>query len=128
MPETTQERAARVAKLEKARTELKRIQTELATLRERHKALLDQKHQAQAEQKAETKEQQQAQADRRHEQRDLEQKLKELNTALRQMQSLHNSLDTVAAYVPWTIPVEGEALRQALTKKPNPDANASAKQ
>ncbi len=126
MPETTQERAARVAKLEKARTELKRIQTELATLRERHKALLDQKHQADAEQKAETKEQQQAQADRRREQRDLEQKLKELNTALRQMQSLHNSLDTVAAYVPWTIPVEGAALRQALIKKPDPATNAAA--
>ncbi len=126
MPETTQERAARVAKLEKARTELKRIQTELATLRERHKTLLDQKHQAEADQKAETKEQQQAQADRRREQRDLEQKLKELNTALRQMQSLHNSLDTVAAYVPWTIPVEGEALRQALAKKPDPATNAAA--
>ena len=126
MPETTQERAARVAKLEKARTELKRIQTELATLRERHKTLLDQKHQAEAEQKAETKEQQQAQADRRREQRDLEQKLKELNTALRQMQSLHNSLDTVAAYVPWTTPVEGEALRQALAQKPDPATNASA--
>ncbi len=126
MPETTEERAARVAKLEKARTELKRIQTELATLRERHKTLLDQKHQAEADQKAETKEQQQAQADRRREQRDLERKLKELNTALRQMQSLHNSLDTVAAYVPWTTPVEGEALRQALTKKPDPATNASA--
>ena len=127
MPETTEERAARVAKLEKARTELKRIQTELATLRERHKTLLDQKHQAEADQKAETKEQQQAQADRRREQRDLEQKLKELNTALRQMQSLHNSLDTVAAYVPWTTPVEGEALRQALTKKLDPATNSSAK-
>ena len=127
MPETTEERAARVAKLEKARTELKRIQTELATLRERHKTLLDQKHQAEADQKVVTKEQQQAQADRRREQRDLEQKLKELNTALRQMQSLHNSLDTVAAYVPWTIPVEGEALRQALAKKPDPASNSSAK-
>ena len=127
MPETTEERAARVAKLEKARTELKRIQTELAMLRERHKTLLDQKHQAEADQKAETKEQQQAQADRRREQRDLERKLKELNTALRQMQSLHNTLDTVAAYVPWTIPVEGEALRQALARKSDPATNSSAK-
>ena len=126
MPETTEERAARMAKLEKARTELKRIQTELATLRERHKTLLDQKHQAEADQKAETKEQQQAQADRRREQRDLERKLKELNTALRQMQSLHNSLDTVAAYVPWTTPVEGEALRQALARQSDPATNSSA--
>ena len=126
MPETTEERAARMAKLEKARTELKRIQTELATLRERHKTLLDQKHQAEADQKTETKEQQQAQADRRREQRDLERKLKELNTALRQMQSLHNSLDTVAAYVPWTTPVEGEALRQALARKSDPATNSSA--
>ena len=68
-----------------------------------------------------------AKADRRREQRDLERKLKELNTALRQMQSLHNSLDTVAAYVPWTIPVEGEALRQALARKSDPATNSSAK-
>jgi predicted nucleic acid-binding Zn-ribbon protein len=118
MPETTEERAARVAKLEKARQELKRIQTELTKVRERHQQLLDQRHAAEADRKIESREQQLAQADRRREQRALESKLKELNTSLRQIQSLRSSLDTVAAHVPWTIPVEAEALKLALTKKP----------
>ena len=117
MPETLEERAARVAKLQQAQRELKRIKTELATLRERHRTLLDQRHQAEADQLAETKELRLAQADRRREQHALNGKLRELNTALRQMQSLYNSLDTVAAYVPWTVSVEGEALRQALTTR-----------
>lgn len=117
MPETPEERAARVAKLQQAQRELKRIQTELATLCERHRTLLDQRHQAEADQLAETKELRLAQADRRREQHALNGKLRELNTALRQMQSLYNSLDTVAAYVPWTVSVEGEALRQALTTR-----------
>ena len=117
MPETPVERASRMAKLEKARNELKRIQDELTTLRERHKELLDQRHQADAEKAAETKETRKLQADRVREQRDLEKRLRELNTALRQTQGLRNSLDTIAAYVPWTIEVEGEALRMALTRK-----------
>ena len=117
MPETPVERAARMAKLEKARTELKRIQDELTKLREKHKDLLEQRHQADAEKLAETKETRKAQADRVREQRDLERRLRELNTALRQTQGLRNSLDTIAAYVPWTIEVEGEALRLALTRK-----------
>ena len=117
MPETPVERAARMAKLEKARTELKRIQDELTKLREKHKDLLDQRHQADAEKLAETKETRKQQADRVREQRDIEKRLRELNTALRQTQGLRNSLDTIAAYVPWTIEVEGEALRLALTKK-----------
>ena len=117
MPETPVERAARMAKLEQARRELKRIQDELTTLRARHKELLDQRHQADAEKLAETKETRKRQADRTREQRDLEKRLRELNTALRQTQGLRNSLDTIAAYVPWTIEVEGEALRLALTRK-----------
>jgi len=117
MSETPVERAARMAKLEQARVELKRIQEELTTLRERHKELLDQRHKADAEKAAETKETRKLQADRAREQRDLEKRLRELNTALRQTQGLRNSLDTIAAYVPWTIEVEGEALRLALTKK-----------
>ena len=117
MSETPVERAARMAKLEQARRELKRIQDELTTLRARHKELLDQRHQADAEKLAETKETRKLQADRTREQRDLEKRLRELNTALRQTQGLRNSLDTIAAYVPWTIEVEGEALRLALTKK-----------
>ena len=117
MPETPVEQAARMAKLEKARSELKRIREELTTLRGRHKELLDQRHQADAEKLAETKETRKLQADRGREQRDLEKRLRELNTALRQTQGLRNSLDTIAAYVPWTIEVEGEALRLALTRK-----------
>ncbi len=117
MPETPAERAARMAKVDQARGELKRIQDELAALREKHKELLDQRRQAESEQAAETRETRQRQADRAREQRDLEQRLRELNTALRQTQGLRNSLDTIAAYVPWTIEVEGEALRLALTKK-----------
>lgn len=117
MPETPVERAARMAKLEQARGELKRIHEELMTLRERHKELLDQRRQADAEKLAETKETRKQQADRVREQRELEKRLRELNTALRQTQGLRNSLDTIAAYVPWTIEVEGEALRLALTKK-----------
>lgn len=117
MPETPAERAARVAKLEQAIGELKRIQDELTSLRERHKDLLDQRRQAEVEKLAETKQTRQLQADRAREQRDLDKRLRELNTALRQTQGLRNSLDTIAAYVPWTIEVEGEALRLALTRK-----------
>ncbi len=117
MPETPAERAARMAKLEQARGELKRIQDELTTLRERHKDLLDQRRQAEAAKVAETKETRELQADRARDQRDLDKRLRELNTALRQTQGLRNSLDTIAAYVPWTIEVEGEALRLALTRK-----------
>ncbi|MBC8112943.1 MAG: hypothetical protein H7062_01060 [Candidatus Saccharimonas sp.] len=118
MPETPVERAARMAKLDQARGELKRIQDDLATLREQHKDLLDQRRQAESEKLAETKETRKRQADRIREQREFEKRLRELNTALRQTQGLRNSLDTIAAYVPWTIEVEGEALRLALTKKP----------
>ena len=117
MPETPVERAARMTKLDQARGELKRIQDDLATLREKHKGLLDQRRQADAEKQAETKETRKQQSDRAREQRDLEQRLRELNTSLRQTQGLRNSLDTIAAYIPWTIEVEGEALRLALTKK-----------
>ena len=117
MPETPVEQAARMAKLEQARRELKQIQEELTALRGRHQELLDQRRRAEAAKVAETKETRKLQADRVREQRDLEQRLRELNTALRQTQGLRNSLDTIAAYVPWTIEVEGEALRLALTKK-----------
>jgi t-SNARE complex subunit (syntaxin) len=117
MPETPVEQAERMAKLEKARSELKRIQEELTTLRGKHKELLDQRREAESEKLAETKETRKLQAERAGEQRELEKRLRELNTALRQTQGLRNSLDTIAAYVPWTIEVEGEALRLALTRK-----------
>ncbi len=117
MPETPAERASRMTKLDQARAKLNDMRKQLVELRTRHQELIDQRREADAENRAETREAQAEQAARRHEQRDLEKRLRELNRALRQTQGLRASLETIAAYVPWTIAVEAEALRIALTTK-----------
>ncbi len=117
MPETVTERAARVERLNKMRDELKKIEQKLSEVREKHRELIAQLREADAQQAAETKEARAAQAARRIQQRELEQRLKELNAALRQTLELRQSLETIAAYVPWAVEVEGAALRQSMTAR-----------
>ena len=117
--ETASERAARVSKLNKVRDDLKKIDEDLAKLRDQQQDLLSRRRTEDLQHKREQDAARLERVSRLDEQRDLEKKLQQLNKALRRTLSLREGVDTIAAYIPWNIGVEGEALWLALTAKPN---------
>ena len=115
--ETPTERAARVSKLDKIRDERKKIEAELAKLRDQQTDLLARKHKAERDHGTEKDEARKERVARIQEQRQLESKLQALDKALRRTMALREGVDTIAAYIPWNVEVEGEALWQALVTK-----------
>ena len=129
LPETGAERAARVSKQNKTRDERKNIEQELTKLRDQQTDLVARRHAAERDHKLENDEARKARVARMQEQRQIEQKLQSLNKALRRTMALRDGVETIAAYVPWNVEVEGEALWQALAqggkqKKEAREANA----
>ena len=117
VPETPSELAARISQLNKAREELKKIEKELADLREQQRDLVAQRHEADSKEQLEKAGEQRVRLSLLKEQRELEQRLKSLDKALRRTNSLRDGMETVAAYVPWNVEVEGEAIWQSLMPK-----------
>ncbi len=118
VPETATARAARMSQLNKVREERKKIEQDLSKLRAQQVDLVARRHKAEQEHKLEKDEARQERVARIQEQRELERKLESLNQALRRTLALREGVDTIAAYIPWNIEVEGEALWQALAAKP----------
>lgn len=118
MPETSGERAARMSKLRKAQDDMKKIKDDLARLRTKQAELLAKRQEEEQKRKDETEEARSERVARIQEQRGLEQELQSLNKALRRTMKLLDSADSIAAYIPWNVEIEGEALWQALTSKP----------
>ena len=118
VPETASARAARMSQLNKVREERKKIEQDLSKLREQQADLVARRHTAEQEHKLGKDEARRERVARIQEQRELERKLELLNQALRRTLALREGVDTIAAYIPWNIEVEGEALWQALAAKP----------
>jgi hypothetical protein len=115
--ETTAERASRISKLTKIREERKKIEKELAKLRDEQADLVARRNKAEQDHRLEKEEARQERVLRIREQQDLEKKLQELNQALRRTMTLREGVETIAAYIPWNIEVEGAALWQALNQR-----------
>jgi septal ring factor EnvC (AmiA/AmiB activator) len=113
--ETAADRATRISQLNKTRDELKKITGELIGLREEQRSLVAERRAAEARHKAESLEAQKVRVTQLRQQRDLEQKLNMLNKALRRAMTLQQGIDSIAAFVPWNVEIEGEALWWALT-------------
>jgi hypothetical protein len=118
VPETASARASRVSQLMKAREERRKIERDLAKLRDQQADLVARRHKAEQDHKDEKDEARRERVAGIQEQRELERKLVTLNQALRRTVALREGVDTIAAYIPWNIEVEGEALWQALAVKP----------
>ena len=118
LQEKTADRAGRISKLTKVREDLKKISTDLADLKSRQADLVLRRREADLQQNLDKGEAREERVARLNEQRELKLKLQELNKALRRTMTLREGLDTIAAYIPWNVEVEGEALWTALTAKP----------
>ncbi|MBS0202498.1 MAG: hypothetical protein JSS49_06320 [Planctomycetes bacterium] len=112
--ETASERAARVSRLNKVRDDLKKIDEDLAKLRVEQQDLLSRRRLEDRQHQREKEAARMERVSRLQEQRDLEKKLHQLNNALRRTLNLREGVDTIAAYIPWNVEVEGEALWLAL--------------
>ncbi|MEI8381337.1 MAG: hypothetical protein WCJ09_14510 [Planctomycetota bacterium] len=121
LDERPTDRANRISQLTKVREDLKKIETELADLRSKQQDLVQRRRDTDQLRKLDKEEARQERVDRLNEQRELESRLRELNKALRRTMTLREGIDTIAAYIPWNVEVEGEALWQAMNRKPNRD-------
>ena len=119
LDERPADRAERISQLTKVREDLKKIEKELSELRTKQQDLVQRRHEADQQRSRDQLGARQERIDRLNEQRELEAKLRELNKALRRTMTLREGIDTIAAYIPWNVEVEGEALWQAMNRKPN---------
>lgn len=118
LAETASERAARISKLSKTRDELKKIHEDLSKLRDQQQDLIARRNAEDRQHRSDKDAARQQRVVRLEEQRVLERKLQELSKALRRTMTLREGFDTIAAYIPWNVEIEGEALRQALNPMP----------
>jgi len=119
LDERPADRAERISQLTKVREDLKKIEKELSELRTKQQDLVQRRHEADQQRSRDQLGARQERIDRLNEQRELETKLQELNKALRRTMTLREGIETIAAYIPWNVEVEGEALWQAMNRKPN---------
>ena len=119
LDERPADRAERISQLTKVREDLKKIEKELSELRTKQQDLVQRRHEADQQRSRDQLGARQERIDRLNEQRELEARLRELNKALRRTMTLREGIDTIAAYIPWNVEVEGEALWQAMNRKPN---------
>lgn len=112
--ETAAERAARISQLSKTRDELKKIQDELSKLREKQRDLVDRRNAEDRQHRVDGIDARKDRVARVEEQRALERELSQLSKALRRTKALHEGVDSIAAYIPWNVEIEAEALRLAL--------------
>ncbi len=117
LDERPEDRANRISQLTKVREDLKKIETELTDLRTRQQDLVQRRRDADQQRKLDKDAARQERVERLNEQRELESKLRELTKALRRTMTLREGIETIAAYIPWNIEVEGEALWQAMNRK-----------
>eukprot|EP00456_Euglypha_rotunda_P077895 TRINITY_DN73_c0_g1_i13.p1 TRINITY_DN73_c0_g1~~TRINITY_DN73_c0_g1_i13.p1 ORF type:complete len:628 (-),score=145.17 TRINITY_DN73_c0_g1_i13:491-2374(-) len=122
--ETAAERATRISQLSKTRDELKKIQDELSKLREKQRDLVDRRNAEERQHRADGIDARNDRVARVEEQRALERELNQLSKALRRTKALHDGVDSIAAYIPWNVEIEAEALRLALDPR---SANRQAK-
>jgi hypothetical protein len=118
LAETASERASRISKLSKTRDELKKIQEDLSKLRDQQQDLVARRNAEDRQHRSDKEAARQQRVARLDEQRVLERKLHDLSKALRRTMTLREGFETIAAYIPWNVEIEGEALRQALNPKP----------
>lgn len=115
--ETAAERSQRRAELSSQRENLRQIQSDLTDLREQQRMLVEKRQNEDRAAKLEKEAERKQRVSRLEEQRALEQRLRLLNSSFRKARSLRAGLETIAAYIPWNIDAEGEALSQSLTSK-----------
>lgn len=118
LAETASERASRISKLSKTRDELKKIQEDLSKLRDQQQDLVARRNAEDRQHRTDRDVARRERVSRLEEQRVLERKLQDLSKALRQATMLREKFDTIAAYIPWNVEIEAEALRLALAPTP----------
>jgi chromosome segregation ATPase len=118
LQETSSDRAKRIAQLAKVRDELKKIDEELSKLRDQQQDLVAKRRDEDRQHAAGNEDARAQRVARLKQQRELEHKLHTLNKSLRRTMALREGYETIAAYIPWDIEVEGEALWLALNPKP----------
>ncbi|MDB5343311.1 MAG: hypothetical protein JWP89_1688 [Schlesneria sp.] len=118
LAETASERASRISKLSKSRDELKKIHEDLSNLRDQQQDLVARRNAEDRQHRSDRDAARQQRVARLEEQRVLERTLQDLSKALRRTKMLREGFDTIAAYIPWNVEIEGEALRLALNPKP----------
>jgi tetratricopeptide (TPR) repeat protein len=118
LAETASERASRISKLSKTRDDLKKIQEDLSKLRDQQQDLVARRNAEDLQHRSDRDAARRERVVRLEEQRVLERKLQDLSKALRRTMTLREGFETIAAYIPWNVEIEGEALRLALNPKP----------
>lgn len=120
LQETPSQRATRISELTRVHEERKKIDQDLSKLRAQQAELVAKRHEEDRSHKLSRDEARKERVARLEEQRALEEQLQSLNKALRRTMALRKGLDSIAAYIPWNVEVEGEALLLALTAKSTP--------
>jgi cell division septum initiation protein DivIVA len=117
LQETPSQRATRISELTRVHEERKKIDQDLSKLRAQQSELVAKRHEEDRNHKLSRDDARKERVARLEEQRALEEQLQSLNKALRRTMALREGLDSIAAYIPWNVEVEGEALWLALTAK-----------
>lgn len=118
LQETPSQRAQRVEKLSQIHKQRQQIAEQLTKLRSQHAELISRRRAVDREHDLDRDDVRRQRVARLTELRGLEQSLRELNRANQRTVALVHSLESIAAFIPWHVETEGEALWLALTGRP----------